>query len=313
MNMTSTGILFLVITVIYISAGNAKNVFVNVFCKAENVGQFGQQSLLECEVQTIQEAADAKIRVVTWKKQGAKKPLLVFHRAETIQQPGYEFAEPSWNDKNMNVSLLINKTLLSDAGVYMCTVMTNSGDGESHANLKVTAKYSVPVIRSIPEKITQKAGADLMCQSDGGYPEGQIHWFEDGKTERIKSSKMEVKQTQSGLFNLSSKLTLVQGSNFSKYTCVVFNASGGKETETTFEVENAPEAGGREGRKGLDSVSKIVAPLVVIGSLIVGLLLALLFYKRRTQRDHQEVGRCESDVEEVGPQEMDEKCQCSLV
>lgn len=170
--MTSTGILFLVITVIYISAGNAKNgkfyhhlrissvkcclilmysvkmflstVFVNVFCKAENVGQFGQQSLLECEVQTIQEAADAKIRVVTWKKQGAKKPLLVFHRAETIQQPGYEFAEPSWNDKNMNVSLLINKTLLSDAGVYMCTVMTNSGDGESHANLKVTGESLWP-------------------------------------------------------------------------------------------------------------------------------------------------------------------------
>lgn len=36
----------------------------------------------------------------------------------------------------------------------------------------------------------------------------------------------------------------------------------------------------------LNSVSKVVAPLVVIGSLIVGLLMALLYYRWRVQREY---------------------------
>lgn len=43
---------------------------------------------------------------------------------------------------------------------------------------------------------------------------------------------------------------------------------------------------GKEQRKGLDSVSNIVAPMVVIGSLIVGLLLILVVYRRRSQREY---------------------------
>lgn len=37
----------------------------------------------------------------------------------------------------------------------------------------------------------------------------------------------------------------------------------------------------------LDEPSKIVAPVVVIGSLIVGMLLALLVYRRRSQSEYQ--------------------------
>lgn len=106
------------------------------------------------------------------------------------------------------------------------------------------AKYNVPTIISKPETITQNTDGTLVCNSDGGYPEGRLRWFDEHNVEYTKDTEMEAKQTESGLFQLSSKLTLLSGSIFSKYTCVVFNASGGKEDEVTFETQDTQRTGG---------------------------------------------------------------------
>ncbi|XP_073325153.1 butyrophilin subfamily 1 member A1-like [Pagrus major] len=315
MNMASIGIF--IFTVIYITAGNANTGFVNVQCKTENVGQYGQLSLLECTVKTSQEATDLEIRTVSWKKEGVDEPLLVFHQGElTKKQPGYSFAEPSWNSRNMNVSLHITNTAVEAQGVYTCTVVTDRGFTTSETSLKVTAKYSKPTIISEPEKITQSTGGTLVCNSVGGYPKGQIRWFGELNEEWTKSAEMEVKQTKSGLFDLLSRLTLLQGSTYSKYKCAVFNTSGGKEDEAMFEVPEGRDASGRlGGEPGKPSapVSTIVAPVVVIGSLIVGLLVVMvILHKRRSRRDRREVRTFESEAEEGGHQEMDKEYQDTL-
>ncbi|XP_040892579.1 CD276 antigen homolog isoform X2 [Toxotes jaculatrix] len=289
--MALLGVLF-IFSVICISTGNAG--FVVVQCSSENVGQYGQQSLLECVVRATQDATDTQIRVVTWKKEGDENPLLLFHKGQTTPLSGYKFAEPSWDNKNMNVSLLVTNTVVKSAGIYTCMVATNSGDDESNIRLKVTAKYSVPVIHSRPEKITRTANGTLICDADGGYPQGEIHWFVDDKTDWAKGSKMEVTETENGLFNLTSELPLLQGSNFSKYTCVVFNASGGEENEFIYEVQDLSKV------ISGPPASKIVPPVVIIGSLIVGLPLALLICRRRNQRDHQEVAQEEADHDKGG-------------
>lgn len=97
-----------------------------------------------------------------------------------------------------------------------------------------TAKYSEPIISSIPEKITPGSNGELTCETHGGYPKGDIRWFVNDNTDWTKSSKMEVKGAQDGLLHLSSKLPLLHGSIFSKYTCIVYNATGGKEAEAVF-------------------------------------------------------------------------------
>ncbi|XP_039651862.1 CD276 antigen isoform X1 [Perca fluviatilis] len=314
--MASMGIL-LFFTAIYIRTGNTNAGFVNVECQAEKVGQYGQQSLLQCVVKTTQDLADLEIRVVTWTKED--RPLLVFHEGKNKPQPGYSFADPSWNDRNMNVSLLITNTAVEHEGVYKCTVITDSGDGKDSTSLKVTAKYNKPTIHSNPETVPLNTDVTLMCNSDGGYPKGQLRWFDENNTEWTKSSQMEAKQTESGLFNLSSKLSLLKGSIFTKYTCKVFNASGDKEEEATFEVQHASTLETQKG-VGSGSASKIVAPVVVIGSLIVGLLLALLIYRRRSQQarrhsttplmsDHRELPIC--DYDDGDHQERDKTCQVS--
>ncbi|KAM6941655.1 butyrophilin subfamily 1 member A1 [Lycodopsis pacificus] len=276
MNMASMGIL-LIFTVISIGVGNAKTEgFISLNCKAEMLGQYGQQSLLECVIDPPDDNTD--IRLVAWKK--ASIPLLVFYNGEfTEKQPGYSFAEPAWNNRNMNVSLLISNTAVEHDGLYECLVSTTSGYKNKTTSLKVTAKYSKPTIRSNPE-----TSGTLMCESVHGYPEGKLRWFNELR-ELTDHSQMEAKATKSGLFQLSSKLVLEQGADVSEYTCGVFNASRGKEQEATFKVLNTPKPP-EEFRKPLDPATKIVAPVVVIGSLIAGLLLALVVYRRRSQREY---------------------------
>lgn len=91
-------------------------------------------------VETSEEAIDPQIRFVSWTKEESEEEVLIFERGETTNLQGYEFAESSWNNRNMNISLLITNTAVKDEGVYTCSVMTNCGGGDrySKTHLKVT-------------------------------------------------------------------------------------------------------------------------------------------------------------------------------
>lgn len=112
--------------------------FINVECKTENVGFHGQHSLLECIIRTTKDVHDPIIRVVSWKKMAS--PLVAFVKGKLEKRPGYRFADPSWDEKNMNVSLLITKTSVADEGLYNCMVITDSGDDKVVTTLKAQGK-----------------------------------------------------------------------------------------------------------------------------------------------------------------------------
>lgn len=281
--MASTFLALIFTAIMWVAAGRSSDgeskKFVTVECKANTVGQLGQKTLLVCVIKTSPEVDNPIIDVITWKKD--EEVLLLYAGAFIKQKPGYRLADHSWNETNMNVSLIIENTSLADAGKFNCEVNTDSGDNKGTINLQVTARYNKPVIRSKPEKINRESGGVLICDAYGGYPEGQIRWFDEAKKDGTKSSQMTVHQTSTGLFHLSSELSLLRGS---KYTCVVFTASGGKEDEAIFEVD--PMKDGSIGERETGTAPKIVAPVVVIGSLIVGLLLVMLVRSRRSKRNN---------------------------
>uniref|UniRef100_A0A3Q1HDJ5 Ig-like domain-containing protein n=1 Tax=Anabas testudineus TaxID=64144 RepID=A0A3Q1HDJ5_ANATE len=315
--MASISILFFILVLTCVSVGRANSGFVNVHCKAENIGQYGQQSLLDCVIHFTAEVSNPEIRIVAWKKVGAE-PVLIFNHEGLEDKKGYTFAEPSWK-KNMNISLLITNTDVKHEGDYECMVFTDSGDATGKTKLKVTAKYTVPTIHPLSEKLPVGAESALICNCDGGYPQVRLRWFDEYNTDWTKSSKMEAYKSKNDLFHLSSRLIVYPGSKLNKYICVVFNSSGGKESEATFETSEprsgdpSPEKVGQMGK----NPSKIVAPVVVIGSLIVGLLLLLVIMKRRAKTarrqstaplmdEHQEVSI--NDAEEGQDEEMNKKC-----
>ncbi|XP_077936389.1 uncharacterized protein LOC120824982 isoform X2 [Gasterosteus aculeatus] len=273
----------LILTVTIMSIGSAKTGdFSTVHCQKETLGQYGGQSLLECVVKT---PPDTEMYSFTWNKD-SRTLLSVTDRVTTVQEPGYLFVTPSsWNGRNMTVSLRIINTEVEHEGLYEVKVLTDRGVCKDSTTLHATAKYMKPTIHSNPEAMNPSTGGTLTCKSDGGYPEGTLRWF--GSNEELIASQMKASKGENGLFQLSSTLFLGKRSSVSSYTCRVFNASGGREQETLFPVpdpnpETAEKVEG-ERRKKLDPATKVVAPVVVIGSLIVGLLIAVMVYRRRSQ------------------------------
>ncbi|PWA32707.1 hypothetical protein CCH79_00012485, partial [Gambusia affinis] len=198
--------------------------FVEVVCEKTITGQVGHQSVLTCKVETTQDIPDLTILMVVWKKKGDDQFLSVLEKKagkEIKFQPGYEVVL-----NNRTVSLVITDTKVKDEGVYTCQVTTDSGTAIKSTYLKVTAKYHHPTANSSDEKEIPYAHKTLTCKATGGYPKGELRWFDENETEWTKSAMPEENQMEDGLFELSSKLPLMRGSTFSEYKCVVYNASG---------------------------------------------------------------------------------------
>uniref|UniRef100_A0A3Q3MSV8 Ig-like domain-containing protein n=1 Tax=Labrus bergylta TaxID=56723 RepID=A0A3Q3MSV8_9LABR len=231
--MASAGFLLLTLAVLN-SIGSVKSIaFVKIHCKTQNIGQYEQESRLDCVIHYSGEVKDPEIMVVTWSREGVEEPILKYENGKLTSLPGYSFAEPSWNNKNVNVSLLIHKTAVKDEGVYICFVTTNSGYKLNQTRLNVTAKYGVPTIQPQPQDIDLDTDGSLTCKSTG-YPKGRLSWFDKDNKPWLDQPEVKVLKTENGLFTLSSTLKIQRGSSFSQYTCKVFNARGDEEAEESF-------------------------------------------------------------------------------
>nr|XP_061791952.1 CD276 antigen homolog [Nerophis lumbriciformis] len=251
-----------------------RETFVRVDCK-ENIGRFNEPSILDCMIKPTQKLEDLTVNEVVWRKDN--KAVLVFIGKKVKElTKGYSFAEPSFNSKSLNISMLIANTAVSNHGNYTVSVGTDRGNIESSASLDVTAKYKTPIILSAPANGTRNSQVTLTCRSEGGYPKGQLSWsIGDDVQQNINTV---AKEMETGLYSLSSELTFWLGQDPSKIKCVVFNANGGKDYEAIVTIANPSHFAGRAEKteRGLDVATKVVAPVVVIGSLVVGLLLFLV-------------------------------------
>ncbi|XP_071246458.1 CD276 antigen-like isoform X2 [Salvelinus alpinus] len=295
--MTSaTSFLFFAIHLACIRAGNSSGNFVKLECNEESHGVYGQQSLLQCNVKAVEKVT---ILTVTWKR--AEALLLEYNQDTFNPTPGFTFAEPSWNKNNMNVSLLLTNSKMADKGVYTCMVRADSGDDTATTSLSVTAKYITPTMSSIPEtNIEENTAVTIFCNSTGGQQKGSIRWFDQFRNDWTRSAELVGKETDDGPFSLSSKFTVQKATSSStNYTCEVLNANGAVEGMASFVIQFAPrDLGSKADKLDSDSPTKWLAPVVVIGSLIIGLLAALLLFKRRSARsDHQTDTRHDGDVE----------------
>ncbi|CAB1344677.1 unnamed protein product, partial [Coregonus sp. 'balchen'] len=162
-------------------------------CKEEYHGVHDQQSLLECNVKTVQ---NVTILTVTWKRVGGDASLLEYHKEENNSTLGFKFAVPSWNKKNMNVSLLLTNTKMADKGEYECMVETDSGDATATTSLSVTVMYKSPTMSSSPENsIKQNTNVTIFFNSTGGHQKGLIWWFDEFGTNCTESAELVAKET----------------------------------------------------------------------------------------------------------------------
>ncbi|CAM4726001.1 unnamed protein product [Leuciscus chuanchicus] len=70
-----------------------------------------------------------------------------------------------------NASLKLDRVTLQDAGVYTCSINTNTGSQKKSFKVNIAAFYSEPRLQF--SLLTD--GLNLLVTSDGGYPSPKLH------------------------------------------------------------------------------------------------------------------------------------------
>ncbi|XP_067114977.1 programmed cell death 1 ligand 2 isoform X2 [Osmerus mordax] len=259
-----------------ISSSKSVEEFLSLDCPTEHHGVYGQRSLVKC-IAKANLGEIPTIKHLVWKKGG--EILLMFTTGNLMGKDGVQFADPDWK-VNMNMSLLLTNTKMSDMGEYECMVLTDIGYQKAKTNLSVTAKYQTPTMNSIQgANIKDNTDVTLFCNATGGDQIGSIQWFDEFGKNWTPNSELVGSKTENGLSNLSSRLVLKDPS--SNYTCLVFNARGVQEGKASLSLQIMS---GRDDQNSGDLHARYVAPLVIIGSLIVGLLVTVLICRRRSRK-----------------------------
>ncbi|KAL4647980.1 hypothetical protein GN956_G8926 [Arapaima gigas] len=276
-------------------------------CDKENTGIYGQSSMINC---LVKGASDVTIIMVLWKK--SEKLLFMFYDGHTtFEDSGFHFAEPNWNQNNMNVSLLVKNTQIADAGQYECEVVSDSGEDKKQPDLQVRAIYSKQVMSSLPEKdIKENMEVTLFCNASGGYPAGSIHWFDEYGTNWTKSSELNKVVENDKRVTLLSKFAILQAaSTSSKYKCVLYDSNGIKQDEVIHDLPFVPVEPPLEKRMENRNTVAITAVVVVVGSLACGVLVLMLLQRRRSAKNMNYMDPCDIREDLNAKEKMDTAAQ----
>ncbi|KAL6455753.1 hypothetical protein MHYP_G00356040 [Metynnis hypsauchen] len=276
-NMASAVLLFLTVMLSSVRFGELAEALIRVECQPA-FGVSGQTTQISCSFKTNFEGNHIIISAASVTKRGESDPLFLFQSG--VVKGDHRFKLASKNDP----SLLLTDTAVSDEDQYKYTVITNRGIIEDRTfRISVTAKYSKPTMSSLQNEIEDGSHADFYCNATGGYPAGAIHWFDNTNTNWTKSATQEITVRDDKLLKMSSKLSFTSiDSSWAPFRCVVFNNKFVKEGEEMFHpnIKGGKSDTFLDNNGGFRMETKYVAPIVVIGSLIVGILLVLLLRGR---------------------------------
>ncbi|XP_043098088.1 uncharacterized protein zgc:174863 [Puntigrus tetrazona] len=241
-------------------------------------GIFGQTTSIKCVFKDIEH-----IQIIGVYLRKTDQIKRVFTQTKSDFSGDQRF---SLENMAMGPSLQISNTQFSDEGKYMYCVETDSGRKEIEFSISVTAKYKDPVTSTWPEHITNGEAASLYCNATDGYPGGFIQWFDHSGSNWTMNSHLTKTPTDiNGVKSvaLSSKLTFKSiNLDLAPYRCIVFNGKFEQDAENTLDFSAAISNTNEESSRS--NTTKIVAGVMVIGSLIAGLLCALLCFRNKKYR-----------------------------
>ncbi|RXN05015.1 CD276 antigen-like protein [Labeo rohita] len=133
-----------------------------------------------------------------------------------------------------NASLRLDKVTPQDAGVYTCSVSTNTGSQKKSFGVKIAAFYSEPRLQF--SMLTD--GVNLLMTSDGGYPSPTLQWLMGNSDITNQTQTYIMQDTQTGLFNVSSLISLPKVTK-RFLTFILLNNPAGQEIRKDIQLSSA--------------------------------------------------------------------------
>ncbi|XP_072098405.1 uncharacterized protein [Mobula birostris] len=263
--------------------------FMTLKCEETVTGIFEEDTILPCNL-TI--TKPSKITIELSKDDGNSRLVFKFDRNHNAREAQNRIK--LLRSDLQNVSLVLQKTKLSDSGKYTYYMETDVGYKQVNIVLVVKAPYSLPKLALVNLTETTKV---VSCETTG-YPSAQIHWTVNGKNLTSRSKNKE-SETAQGLISITSTLPIINSETDQEhiYTCAVWNEAECKyEAKNSIAISNVYQLNNKKHteekkRKALTAVG------IVIGGLAVGILiLGLLKFRRRHHPVQQSKEESENQV-----------------
>uniref|UniRef100_W5MUJ2 Butyrophilin subfamily 1 member A1-like n=1 Tax=Lepisosteus oculatus TaxID=7918 RepID=W5MUJ2_LEPOC len=180
----------------------------------------GEDTVLPCYLSPNISTMDLEIR---WFKKNFASPVILFKNKRynrDLQDEFYRGRAELFPDELLhgNVSLKLRDVKHSDHGQYTCLVESTEHYEDTQINLGVRALGSQPSVS------LHTPGGDqtqLLCRSEGWYPEPAVIWIDRDGNDVTSLSKTTVEKDSQEFLNVSSYIPVKQESNV--FSCMIIS------------------------------------------------------------------------------------------
>ncbi|XP_031436368.1 butyrophilin subfamily 1 member A1-like [Clupea harengus] len=171
----------------------------------------GQPVVLPCSF-SVGNVWQPESIVITWRRGLEVVHSFYLNRDQLKHQNPHYVKRTSLYQSEMqkgNASLRLENVTIEDRGEYICYVRSQLGSERKIFPLKVAALYSEPVLQFS----VQPGSVTVLLTSGGGFPAPTLSWLQDHEDLTNSTETRLTQDTLSGLYNVSSTLTLKDNSN----------------------------------------------------------------------------------------------------
>ncbi|KAI7805791.1 hypothetical protein IRJ41_020842, partial [Triplophysa rosa] len=238
------------------------------------VGFYGQVLILPCTFQ-VDGSWDLSSTVITWQRGLDVVHSFYYSRDQLDRQNPLYAKRTSLFNREMaqgNASLRLHNVTVKDAGMYTCSISTNSGSQKKSFGVNITAFYSEPRLQfSVLNDVVT-----LLVTSEGGHPSPTLQWLIENSEDITNQTQTHLAEdTHTGLYSVSSWINLTEVTN-SSLTFILYNNLLGQKIRREIQLYSDKRENQREPAQRCHGCFTLIPGILLLLLLIIiGLVFAL--------------------------------------
>ncbi|XP_072331727.1 butyrophilin subfamily 1 member A1-like [Scyliorhinus torazame] len=197
----------------------------------------GEDVLLECWLKP--EMSVVRNVVVRWLKSNLGSAVHTYRNREdntADQDLNYRGRTELFKDEltKGNISLRIKNTRVQDEGKYICSADGETDFKETTIELKLGGLGREHWVQI---EGYQKNGIQLVCESNGWFPEPELLWTSGNGQDLTAQSEIRFQEDSKGLVTVQSNVAVMRDSS-NRFKCLIQNKLLRKEQEATIQISD---------------------------------------------------------------------------